>query len=64
MKLFLSTILIAIFFSGCMGSASNLNPQNTKSFENSIKKMDEKDRQSLMDKLVPLFISYENNRDQ
>jgi hypothetical protein len=41
-----------------------MNPQNTKKFENSVKNMDEENRKSLMDKLVPLFISYENNRGQ
>ncbi len=64
MRLTLFTLILILSFSGCVGSVENLGPQKTKSFENSVKNMDEKDRQSLMDKLVPLFISYENNRGQ
>ncbi|MBT3281184.1 MAG: hypothetical protein HOF69_04030 [Campylobacteraceae bacterium] len=64
MKLFITILFIGILFSGCISSVQNMNPQNTKKFENSVKNMDEENRKSLMDKLVPLFISYENNRGQ
>jgi len=64
MKLFITILFIGILFNGCISSVQNMNPQNTKNFENSVKNMDEENRKSLMDKLVPFFISYENNRGQ
>ena len=63
-KIIINIILIAILFSGCISSMQNIDPKQTKNFENSIKSMDEKDRQSLMSKLVPYLIDFENNRGQ
>ena len=58
----ISIILIASFFSGCANSMQSMDQRKTNNFENYVKDMDESGRKSLMEKLVPYLIKFENNR--